>query len=179
MHLPKLLAAACCLTLSFSALRAEDPATFEVGALKFSRPATWTWVPVSSPMRKAQLKIAGADGQSAEVTFFHFGPGMGGGVAANATRWTSQFQSKEGVAKIEPQEIGGAKVTLVSTEGTFNSGMPGAGSTTPLENYALLGAIIENPEGDVFIKMTGPAALIKEQKKAFLDFIASAVAPRK
>ncbi|MES2569346.1 MAG: hypothetical protein V4710_04745, partial [Verrucomicrobiota bacterium] len=167
------------LTFAFANLRAEDPTTFDVGAVKFQRPATWSWVPVNSPMRKAQLKIAGKEkDQVADITFFHFGPGMGGGVQANANRWLGQFQSKEGVSKVEPQQIAGAKVTLVSTEGTFSSGMPG-GATTPLPDQALLGAIIENPEGDVFVKMTGPAALVKEQRKAFLDFIASAVAPKK
>ena len=76
-------------------------------------------------------------------------------------------------AKVEKQEIGGANVTLVTTEGTFNSGMPG-GPTTPKTNYALLGAIIENKEGDVFVKMTGPAALVKASRQKFLDFLATA-----
>jgi hypothetical protein len=178
MHLRSILAAAL-LTLSLSSLRAQDPATFEVGALKFERPATWSWVPVSSPMRKAQLRIAGKEkDQAADITFFHFGPGMGGGVESNANRWVAQFESKEGAAKIASEQIGGVKVTLVTTEGTYRSGMPG-GPATELADYALLGAIIENPEGDVFVKMTGPAALVKEQHKAFLDFIGSAVSPKK
>ncbi|MDB6152464.1 MAG: hypothetical protein JWL90_917 [Chthoniobacteraceae bacterium] len=178
MHLRSILAAAL-LTVAFTDVRADDPATFDVGALKFQRPASWSWIPVNSPMRKAQLKIAGKEkDQAADITFFHFGPGSGGGVDANAKRWIAQFQSKEGAAKVEPQQINGTKVTVVSTEGAFNSGMPG-GPTTTLSDYGLLGAIIENPEGDVFVKMTGPAALVKEQHKAFMDFIASAVAPKK
>ena len=177
MHFKPLLAAAL-LSLN-TALFAQDPSHFEVGALKFERPSTWAWVPVNSPMRKAQLKISGKEAdQSAEITFFHFGPGMGGGGDANAKRWIGQFESKEDVAKIEPQQVGSAKVTLVTTEGVFRSGMPG-GPTTALNDYALLGAIIENPEGDVFIKMTGPAALVKSQRTAFLDFIASAVPVKK
>jgi hypothetical protein len=177
MHLKPLLAAAF-LSLN-AALFAQAPSTFEVGALKFERPSTWDWVPVSSPMRKAQLKISGKEAdQSAEITFFHFGPGMGGGVEANAKRWIGQFESKEDVAKIEPQQVGTAKVTLVTTEGSFRSGMPG-GPTTTLSDYALLGAIVENPDGDVFIKMTGPASLVKAQRAAFLDFIAHAVPVKK
>lgn len=157
-----------------ASLRAEDPATFPVGGLTFKRPADWAWVPVSSPMRKAQLKVTGAKPEeAADITFFHFGTG-GGDVQTNAQRWVAQFKGGESAAKIEPQDIGGAKVTLVSTEGTFNSGMPG-GPTTPMENYALLGAIIESSEGNVFVKMTGPAALVKDSRKKFLDFLASAV----
>ena len=72
---------------------------------------------------------------------------------------------------------GGAKVTLVTTEGSFSSGMPG-GPATVMENYALLGAIIEHPEGNVFVKMTGPAPLVKDSRKKFLDFLATALAPK-
>ena len=156
-------------------LRADDPATFPVGGLTFKRPADWAWVPVSSPMRKAQLKVPGAKAdQSADVTFFYFGPDSGGDVQANAQRWVSQFHGNENAAKIETQEIGGAKVTLVTTEGTYASGMP-AGPVTEMPNYALLGAIIEQKDGNVFIKMTGPAPLVKDSRKKFLDFIATAL----
>ncbi|MEI9895367.1 MAG: hypothetical protein WDN28_16135 [Chthoniobacter sp.] len=164
---------ALCL-LGAITLRADDPATFPVGGLTFKRPADWAWVPVSSPMRKAQLKVPGTKpNEAAEITFFHFGPDGGGDIQSNAQRWVSQFRGNENAAKIEEQEIGGAKVTLVSTEGTYSSGMPG-GPTTTLENYALLGAIIEHPEGNVFVKMTGPAPLVKDSRKKFLDFLATA-----
>ena len=135
--------------------RAEDPATFPVGGLTFTRPADWKWIAVNSPMRKAQLQVPGTDAAKvADITFFHFGEGGAGGVEANAQRWLKQFSGKAGAEKIEPQEIGGVKVTLVSTEGTFSSGMPG-GEAKAMENYALLGAMIENPDGLVFVKMTG------------------------
>ena len=158
-----------------ASLYAADPATFPVGGLTFKRPADWSWVEVSSPMRKAQLKVPGSKPEDfADIVFFHFGPGGGGGVQANVDRWVKQFPDGQDKAKIEPQQIGGAKVTLVTTEGTFNSGMPG-GPTTPMANYALLGAIIEDKEGDIFVKMTGPAALVKGSRQKFLDFLASAL----
>ncbi len=158
-------------------LRADDPAAFTVGAFTFHRPAEWKWVEVTSPMRKAQLSVPGASA-AADITFFHFGPGGGGGVKANIDRWLGQFHSAEGATKIEPRQIAGAKVTLVSTEGTFSSGMPG-GPTTPMNDYALLGAIVEHPEGDVFVKMTGPAALVKETREKFLAFVTTALAAKK
>ncbi len=177
MHFRPLLAAA--LLALTATLHAEDPASFEVGALKFSRPNGWDWVPVNSPMRKAQLKIASPDkDKSAEVTFFHFGAGGGGGVEANAKRWTAQFESKDGVAKIEPQEIAGAKVTIVTTEGAYRSGMPGGPAAT-MPDYALLGAIIENAEGDIFVKMTGPAGLVNGKHAEFMAFITSAITAKK
>jgi hypothetical protein len=158
-----------------AALRAEDPTTFPVGGLTFQRPAEWAWVPVSSPMRKAQLKVPGAKPEdAADITFFHFGSDGGGDVQSNAQRWVSQFRGGDSAAKIETQVIGDAKVTFVTTEGTFSSGMPG-GPQTVMENYALLGAIIEHPAGNVFVKMTGPAALVKSSRKKFLDFLGTAL----
>jgi hypothetical protein len=175
MHIRHFLAALLLLSLPAS-LRAEDPASFEVGSLKFQRPAAWQWVQVNSPMRKAQLKVPGAKDQNAEVVFFHFGPGQGGGIDANAQRWMSQFQSKEGAGKVERKEIAGRPVAFVTTEGTYRSGMPG-GPSTLLEDHALLGAIIEDPAGgDVFVKMTGPKELVQAQREAFLAFVSAALA---
>lgn len=59
-------------------------------------------------------------------------------------------------------------------EGTFLSGMPG-GERTPQPGYALRGAIIEAAEGDVFVKMTGPAALVKSAEGDFRKLIESAL----
>jgi hypothetical protein len=163
----RLLAASLLLAVS---ARAEDPAKFEVGGLSFQRPPEWAWVPVTSSMRKAQLKVPGSEGQQpAEITFFHFGQGSGGDVKGNAQRWLAQFRSPEGVAKTEAQEISGTKVTIVSTEGTFSSGMPG-GPTTPMENYALLGAIVEGAQGNVFVKMTGPFRSGEKRAKTVHEF---------
>ena len=159
--------------------RAEDPATFPVGGLTFTRPADWKWIAVNSPMRKAQLQVPGADAATAaDITFFHFGEGGAGGVEANAQRWLKQFSGKADAQKTEVQDIGGVKVTLVSTEGTFSSGMPG-GEAKTMENYALLGAMIENPEGLVFVKMTGPTETVKGAREKFLEFVKTAVTARK
>ena len=71
------------------------PESFEVGGLKFKRPADWTWVPLqSSSMRKAQLAVPGLGAaKGAEITFFHFGPSGGGDLESNIQRWIRQFQS--------------------------------------------------------------------------------------
>lgn len=159
--------------IATATVRAEDPTSFEVGAFKFNRPSDWQWVPVSSPMRKAQLSVPGKDGaKPAEITFFHFGPSAGG-VEANTKRWLGQFQSKDGAEKVETKDIGTTKVTFVSTEGTYSSGMPG-GPTTPMEGFALLGAILDHTDGPVFVKMTGPASVVQEARAKFTDFVSAA-----
>ena len=150
-----------------TAARAADPVEFGVGAFPFERPSGWQWVVPSSPMRKAQLAVPGQDGP-AEVTFFHFGAGQGGGVQANVDRWFGQFQDAK---TSQSREMAGRTgVTIVRATGNFLSGMPG-GPTTPMPGYALLGAILESPEGDVFVKMTGPAATVASAGEAFLKMV--------
>jgi len=165
------LAAAC-------AVFAEDPAKFTVGACKFTRPADWKWIEPTSLMRKAQLQIAGKDGgKPADVTFFFFGSGQGGGVQANVERWLGQFACMPDANKVEPQEFNGVKVTLVSAEGTMKP-PPFGGQTEDQPDFALLGAILEQPDGGIFVKMTGPVALVKASREQFIAMVRAATAKK-
>lgn len=123
-------------------------------------------------MRKAQLSLPKL-GESAagEVTFFHFGAGQGGGVQANVNRWLGQFQ--DGTSDTRSETVGKTAVTFVKASGTFLSGMPG-GATTPMTDYAMRGAILESPQGDIYIKMTGPDAAVKGAEAAFEKMVKAA-----
>lgn len=167
-----LLPLALC-TLAALPLRAADPVAFRVGEFDFDRPASWAWVPSSSPMRKAQLSVTAADGARGEVIFFHFGAGQGGSVADNVNRWLAQFQNPSD-ASTQLEKIGDRSVTFVKAEGTFLSGMPGTPSI-PLDGYALRGAILESPQGDVYVKFTGPKAVVEEGSDAFHQMIRAAL----
>jgi hypothetical protein len=167
----------CSLGLLFTvSLRAADaPATFKVSEFTFARPANWEWVESTSQMRKAQLKVV-KNKAEAEVVFFHFGPGNAGGTQANVDRWYRQFEgSRENIgAKSEDVTVGKHKVTYVQAEGTYRSGIPG-GPQTPMPGYALVGAIIEASEGNVFVKMTGPKALTKSATDDFKKMVEAAL----
>jgi len=155
---------------------AAEPATFEVGAFSFNRPEGWTWIVPSSPMRKAELRPPGSpDTEPTEVTFFHFGPGQGGTPEANIQRWLGQFQEplEQLDAKTAEITVGASKVILLSAGGTFLSGMPG-GPTTPKTDYAVRGAILISPQGDVYVKMTGPRRDVEAAADAFDLMIRSA-----
>lgn len=164
------------MLLCVPALRAADaPASFKVSEFTFQRPAKWEWIESASPMRKAQLKVNGADKETfAEVVFYHFGPSNGGGVQANVNRWFGQFQEpREKIgARVEETKIGKHTVTFVRAEGTYLSGMPG-GARTPQPGTVLRGAIIESDAGNVFVKMTGPAALANSAEADFRKMIES------
>jgi hypothetical protein len=43
-----------------------------------------------------------------------------------------------------------------------------------MPGYALLGAILESPGGDVFVKMTGPSATVEATSDSFLQMIETA-----
>ena len=90
----------------------KAPDTFAVGSLTFKRPADWAWVPVVSPMRKAQLSVSGTEAdKNADITFFHFGPAGGGDLESNVQRWLRQFQSAPNTEKVETKTIAGKKKT--------------------------------------------------------------------
>ena len=154
-----------------------EPSEFQVGGFNFDRPSGWKWVVPSSAMRKAQLSVPGAEGGTADVTFFHFGPGQGGGVQANVDRWFAQFGNSN--TSQSEEKVDATRVVHVQARGTFQSGMPG-GPTTPLENYALLGAILgDEQNGDVFVKMTGPAVVVESAKPLFSEMVRAAAASRR
>jgi hypothetical protein len=159
------------------AMAAEAPATFPVSEFTFKRPPAWEWIETTSAMRKAQLKVLSADKkENAEVVFYYFGQGGGGGTQANVDRWLGQFQEpKDQIkAKVEEVTVNKRKVTYVQAEGTYLSGMPG-GPKTPQPNSMLLGAVLESESGNVFVKMTGPAALTKASITEFKQMVESAL----
>jgi hypothetical protein len=123
-------------------------------------------------MRKATWRTsAGAD--AAEISFFTFGKDQGGTVNENIQRWYGQFSESAAKGESATVVVNNRTITFARSEGTFSSGMPG-GPTTPLPDYALLGAIIETEGGLVFIKMTGPKATVQKMEKPFTDVVTNA-----
>lgn len=161
--------------LSIPCWSADSPATFKVGEFQFKRPEKWNWIETTSAMRKATLRVVGSDGKdTAEVVFYHFGQGNGGGTKANVERWLGQFQeSRDQIqSKVEETKVAGRSVTYVQAQGTYMSGMPG-GPKTPQPGTMLKGAILESDEGSVFVKMTGPAKWVASLDSEFRAMIES------
>ena len=168
------------LCLSALVARAgEAPSTFAAGDFTFAVPTGWNSVTPSSPMRKAELRVPGPEGTGAAgeaiITVFHFGQGQGGTVQQNVDRWFGQFDGDDETkgAATAKETIGTVPVTFARARGTFQSGIPGQ-PTTPLEGQALLGAILESPDGDVYVKMTGPAPTVEKAEPAFVQMIRAA-----
>lgn len=140
--------------LTQAAMAADE---FTVAGVTFTKPESWKKVAPSSSMRKAQFAIE--DGpKSAEVIFFYFGQGSGGSVDANINRWLGQFKELKD-SKKETKKVGKRKVTYLSAHGTY---MVGSffGPKTPTPDYALFGAIVEGPQGSIFVKTVGPKKIV-------------------
>jgi hypothetical protein len=159
-----------------SVAAAEQSSVYTAGGVSYEIKSPWKEMPVTSAMRQAQFQIPRAEGdnEDGEMGVFHFGAGQGGDVEANVQRWAGQFRKDGGSAEpvVEKREVNGLRVTVVSLEGTYMSGMP-MGPQTPKTNFALLGAIAEGSQGPVFFKLTGPKKTVDEARDEFNDFVAS------
>ncbi|MGK3993272.1 hypothetical protein [Sorangium sp. So ce1024] len=134
--------------------------------LAWDAPASFESAPNPNAMRKATYKIkrAAGDNEDAELSVSQ----AGGSVDANITRWIGQFSDQSGEPKRSELKVNDVKVTVVEVKGTFASGMPGMGSTTPKPNFAMLGAIAEPPSGDLwFFKLTGPEKTVTGARADF------------
>jgi hypothetical protein len=154
-----------------------EPAPDEVATasgITWTVPAGWrTGAPRA--MRLATYAIGGDDPRlAAECAVFYFGQGMGGGVDENIARWAGQFAPTPNSAKSVLTEHG-LKVTRVEIAGTYLAPGVDMQSQGKLDDWKLLGAIVEGPKGNVFFKLTGPAGMIDRTADDF-DGLLSSVA---
>ena len=146
--------------------------------LKWTAPAGWK-SEGALPMRAATYTIAPSAGDkaNAECAVYFFGAGQGGSVEANLDRWKSQFQASGGkpaVAQIATRTTRGLTMTTIDTSGDYSGmGGPMAAGQRRVPGYRLLGAIVQGPGGNIFIKFTGPAKTIAANKQKFEQLLAS------
>jgi len=143
------------------------------GGLTWSAPGPLQRRAPKSSMRAAEYGVEG-DPQ-AELSVFYFGPGQGGAVDANITRWLGQLTQPDGSdtakrAKRADKKVRGIAVTTVEATGGYSGGMGGG---APIERATLLGAIATGSEGPVFFKLVGSAAVIAKARPSFEALVAS------
>ena len=187
------LCAACTSSKSSSAEQAPKPAESKVAAHPSAPEPSATpgagglaWsagLPLLPRTPKSRMRAAeyGLDGDpQAELSVFYFGPGQGGAVDANVTRWLGQFTQADGSstekkAKRSERTVNGVQVTMVEATGTYSGGMamPGAPAPTPEGDAMLLAAIAVGPQGPVFFKFVGKRTSLEAARAAFEGLIAS------
>jgi hypothetical protein len=166
------LAGALLLVPVFSAAAPASPAA--AAGIRWTVPARWT-AGGGSAMRVATYVVPAAKGAGAgECAVFYFGTGQGGGVDDNVARWGKQFEGAPAPNRTTAT-VGGMRVTRAEVIGTYLApGGPAMQSTGKRPGYRLLGAIVEAPEGNVFFKLTGPAATV-DAAQAELDALVASI----
>jgi len=149
-----------------------------VAGLKWTAPAGWKNLG-SQTMRAATYSVppAAGDKESSECVVYFFGKGQGGTIEANMERWKSQFQSSDGkpaTAKTGQRTVNGLAVTTIDVSGAYSGmGGPLAQSKSTLPGYRLLGAILVNPGGNIFLKFTGPGKTVTANQQKFEQLLQS------
>ena len=149
-----------------------------VAGLRWTPPAGWV-SNGSTQMRAATYLVPpiAPDKEKSECAVYFFGQGQGGSIDANLNRWKGQFQSSmehPAAANVRHRTIHGLAVTTIDTSGQYSGmGGPTATPVSPMANYRLLGAIVEGPQGNVFVKFTGPAKTMAASTAKFEALINS------
>jgi dihydropyrimidinase len=118
-------------------------------------------------------KFHGTQGAGRFLERSRFGPGQGGSIDANVERWSRQFEGTPKPTR-SLKKVNGLQLTLVQLAGTYMApGGPMMQSQGKKPDYRLLAAIVEAPEGLIFLKLTGPAATVAAAQADFDALLAS------
>lgn len=137
----------------------------EGGALEWDVPAGWGEEPPNS-MRIANLRPAKSPEADCYVSI------ASGGVLENVNRWRKQF----GQAPIDATELQKLPARKILDLEAVRVELGGAFTTMDgkkKEGFALVGYVADAGDRQVFIKMTGPQALVAAEQAGFETFVAS------
>ena len=146
-------------------------------SLVYTIPEGWIKEQPRSTMRRAQYRLPGQQGSDdAELAVFVF-PGTGGSVQANIDRWIGQFTQPDKSpssekANIEQIESHGLNITTLYLTGIYVTGSMG-GPQQEMQNFAVLGAIVETSGDPWFFKTVGPEITINHWKPSFQTFLST------
>jgi hypothetical protein len=150
------------------------PASAAPAPLQWKAPDGWTDAGTKG-IRLANFTAGPAGEAECYVTILS---GTGGGVAMNVNRWRAQFgladATEQEIAALPKINVLGSEAVLVDVEGKLDGqsdGVHAAGDSK--DAYRLLGAIAVRPNDAVFVKMTGPSAVVAAERDKFVAFAGS------
>lgn len=141
-------------------------------------PDHWEEYELASQMRLGNwhLPAISDDGEKGECAVFQFAGG--GDAEANIRRWLAQFKNAAGEPAQENARraeliVDSVPTFLVRSAGTYETQMPPmTGETVSFENYGLFGVVFATAT-PVFVKCTGPEAVINAESDAIAAFVRS------
>ncbi len=158
----------------------EEPAAVLLnGGLRVVPQDGWVIEEPKSTMRAAQYSLPGeGDVAAASLVVYYFGPGAGGSVEDNRTRWKGQFEAPGGGevqdAQESEREVNGLAVHDLAVSGTFVAETsPGSGEYVNEPGWRMRAAVVERSGGNYYLKLTGPEETVKRWEASYDAFVGS------
>ena len=155
----------------------EGP-VIEIDGMKAAVPGDWKEEKPKNNLRWKTFKLPKAkdDKADAELALFK---DLSGKAEDNVKRWKGFFQPPEGkeiddVSKVSEFPIGKKKAVYLEVYGTFiDKPFPMAGpkDTTLRPDYRMIAIQYDGDDNTYHFRLTGPAATIEANKKAFDDWL--------
>jgi hypothetical protein len=127
-------------------------------------PESWKQRESTSDMRLGELEIPAAEGdkEPADLIVYYFGAQGAGTRKANIDRWIGQFEAQGRESKVLAGKARAGEYSLVDVTGTYQKPAlpPAARKTTPMPGARMLAVILATKDGDVYLKLTGPAKTV-------------------
>lgn len=147
---------------------AVRPVTSSGSALRWTVPTGWVAKPARA-MREVTFAPAGEVGAECYVAIL---AGGAGGIDANINRWQGQMGqpalTRGAIAALPRLPALKGEGVLVAIDGNFT----GMGRATYADS-TLLGFIVEREQDTVFVKFTGPTAVVRAERSRFELFCRS------
>jgi hypothetical protein len=159
-----------------------DGSIFRAGGLQFVMPGRWIAEPAADDVRAGQWRLPASRGAApgpddGQLVVFYFGPGLGGTAQENIEGWRGTIRDASGhpvAGAVTTRRAGGFKVTELVAAGAYLDPAPMAGMPPAVRpGYQLAGAVIEGPQGNLYWRLTGPAALVTAALPLFRQAIDS------
>lgn len=140
--------------------------------LAWTVPEGWSESSTPDPMGMRLIDLRFGPNQEGEC-YISLLPGPSGGLEANVNRWRTQMglpaYTAEEFAKLPKKPFFNRDATFVSFDGDFK----GFGAETAKTGYRMLGLIHSAEQATIFVKLTGPKALVEQNTAAFDQFCQS------
>ncbi|GEP42507.1 hypothetical protein [Brevifollis gellanilyticus] len=140
--------------------------------LAWTVPQGWAESSTPDPMGMRLVDLRFGPNQEGEC-YISLLPGPSGGLDANVNRWRSQMglppYTAEELASLPKKPFFNREATFVAFDGDFK----GFGAEAAKTGYRMLGLINSAEQATIFVKLTGPKALVEQNAAAFDQFCQS------
>lgn len=140
--------------------------------LTWTVPEGWSENSTPDPMGMRLVDLRFGPNKEGEC-YISLMPGSAGGLEANVNRWRTQMAqpayTADELSKLAKKPFFNREAAFVAFDGDFK----GFGADTAKTGYRMLGLIHSTDQATIFVKLTGPKALVEQNTAAFDNFCQS------